>query len=97
VEPDSYEESFLAAHSDGNFCIKEEYVAEEPFSSEDPENVSLKILLYIYIYIYIYTQNIPFIVSLSTAALSHRKRASTRTSRNSCCIQGHHKRDILCV
>jgi len=43
VEPDSQEGSSLAAHSEGNFIhIKEEYVPEEPFSSQDPENVSLK-------------------------------------------------------
>jgi hypothetical protein len=43
VEPDSHEESSFAAHSEGNFiCIKEEYIPEEPFSSQDPENVSFK-------------------------------------------------------
>lgn len=43
VEPDSQEESALAAHSEGNFIrIKEEYTPEEPFSSQNPENVSLK-------------------------------------------------------
>lgn len=43
VEPDSQEESSLAAHSEGNFIhIKEEYVPEEPFSSQDPENAHFK-------------------------------------------------------
>ena len=43
VEPDSQEESSLATHNEDNFIhIKEEYVPEEPFSSQDPENVSLK-------------------------------------------------------
>jgi hypothetical protein len=41
VESASHEESPIAAHSEGNFIhIKEEYIPEEPFSSQDPENVS---------------------------------------------------------
>jgi len=47
VEPGSHEESPFAAHSEGNFIhIKEEYIPEEPFSSQDPENVSFKSFLY---------------------------------------------------
>jgi len=34
-------------------------------------------------------QSISFIVSPSTAALSHKKPASAGTSRDSCCAQGH--------
>jgi hypothetical protein len=46
VEPDSHEESSLAKYNEGNFVsIKEEYIPEELFSSQDPENVSLKPLL----------------------------------------------------
>ena len=36
----------------------------------------------------------PFIVSLNTAALSHRKPAYAGTSCDSCSAQGHDKRDI---
>lgn len=43
VEPGTQEESSLAAHGEGNFThIKEEYVPEEPFSSQDPENTHFK-------------------------------------------------------
>ena len=56
VEPDSQEESYLAAHSEGNFtCIKEEYISEEPLPSQDPENVSFKSFLYSHTH----TQNVP--------------------------------------
>jgi len=49
VEPDSQVESSLAAHSECNFiCIKKEYTPEEPFSSQDPENVSFKLFLYLH-------------------------------------------------
>lgn len=60
VEPDSQEESSLAAHSEGNFiCIKEEYIPEEPLPSQDPENVSFKSFLY----------SLTHKMSVSTAAL----------------------------
>lgn len=56
VEPDSQEECSLATHSEGNFiCIKEEYIPEEPFSSQDPENVSFKSFLCSHTH----TQNVP--------------------------------------
>jgi hypothetical protein len=75
VEPDSYEETSLATHCEANLiCMKEEYVAEELFSSENAENVSYKALLYTHTH----AQNIPFNISLSTAASSHRKPASAR-------------------
>jgi hypothetical protein len=65
VEPDSQEESSLATHSEGNFiCIKEEYMPQEPFSSQDPENVSFKSFLSSHIHTHK--------MSLSTAALSHK-------------------------
>lgn len=39
-----------------------------------------------------------FIVSLSTAALSHKEFASVRTSCDSFCVHGHEKRDtVLCT
>jgi hypothetical protein len=54
VEPDSHEECSLTGHSEGNFiCIKEEYLPEELFSSQDPENVSFKSSLYLH------TQKVP--------------------------------------
>jgi len=63
VEPDSQEESYLAAHSEGNFtCIKEEYISEEPLPSQDPENVSFKSFLYSHTHTHK--------MSLSTTALS---------------------------
>jgi hypothetical protein len=58
VEPDSHEESSLAKHSEGKFVsIKEEYIPDELFSSQDLENVSLKPLLYSHLRTR--TQNIP--------------------------------------
>ena len=36
---------------------------------------------------------VPFMVSLITTPLSHRKPSSPRTSHESCRAQGHHKRD----
>jgi len=36
-------------------------------------------------------QNVLFIVSLSTAASSHRKPASASTSHDNCRVQGHRK------
>ena len=40
-------------------------------------------------------QDVPFIVSPSTAALPHTKHASAGTYLNSCRARGHDKRDIL--
>jgi len=37
-----------------------------------------------------------FILTLSTAALSHRKPASPEILRDACCVQGHDKRAPFC-
>jgi hypothetical protein len=41
------------------------------------------------------TQNVSRIVSLNTAALSHRKPATAGTSQDRCSAQRHHKRNSL--
>ena len=40
---------------------------------------------------------VPFITSLNTVAISHRKPASARNSSDKCCDQGPGKWDIGCV